>query len=77
MKQKNSLKPKISIIGCGNVGIRYAYAVMIKSLARSIVITDINTKRLKGEVMDLSHSIPYIPSPVEVAAGDYPESLWG
>ncbi len=74
MKQKNSLKPKISIIGCGNVGIRYAYAVMIKSLARSIVITDINTKKLKGEVMDLSHSTPYIPSPVEVAAGDYPDT---
>ncbi len=74
MKQEKGLKPKISIIGCGNVGMRYAYAAMLKGLARSIVITDIDTERLEGEVMDLSHSTPYIPSPVEVAAGDYPDT---
>ena len=74
VKAETRLKPKISIIGCGNVGMRYAYAVMLKGLARSIVITDINTERLKGEVMDLSHSTPYISSPVEVAAGDYPDT---
>lgn len=66
------LKPKVSIIGCGNVGMRYAYALMIRGLARKIVITDIDRSRLEGEVMDLSHGAPYI-SPVEVVAGDYPD----
>ena len=47
------LKPKVSIIGCGNVGMRYAYALIMKGLARSIVITDMDKKRLEGEVMDL------------------------
>jgi len=65
-----TLKPKISIIGCGSVGIRYAYALMIKGLARKIVIVDIDKKRLEGEVMDLSHGAPYV-SPVEIVAGDY------
>ncbi|HRZ13876.1 MAG TPA: L-lactate dehydrogenase, partial [Candidatus Omnitrophota bacterium] len=64
------LKPKVSIIGCGNVGMRYAYALMIRGLARQIVIVDLDRKRLEGEVMDLSHGAPYI-SPVEVVAGDY------
>ena len=64
------LKPKVSIIGCGNVGMRYAYALIMKGLARSIVITDIDKKRLEGEVMDLSHGAPYV-SPVEIIAGDY------
>lgn len=66
------LKPKVSIIGCGNVGMRYAYALMIKGIVRKIVITDIDKNRLEGEVMDLSHGAPYI-SPVEVVAGDYPD----
>jgi L-lactate dehydrogenase len=67
-----NLKPKVSIIGCGNVGMRYAYALMIKGIARQIVIVDLDKKRLEGEVMDLSHGAPYI-SPVKVTAGDYPD----
>jgi L-lactate dehydrogenase len=66
----NELKPKISIIGCGNVGVRYAYALMIKSFARKIVLVDINKAKAEGEAMDLSHGAPYV-SPVEIMAGDY------
>jgi L-lactate dehydrogenase len=72
MDKTTSLKPKVAIIGCGNVGMRYAYALIMKGLARSIVITDLDKKRLEGEVMDLSHGAPYI-SPVEIIAGDYPD----
>jgi L-lactate dehydrogenase len=64
------LKPKVSIIGCGNVGMRYAYALLISGIARQIVIVDLDRKRLEGEVMDLSHGAPYVPA-VEVTAGDY------
>ncbi|MBN1215816.1 MAG: L-lactate dehydrogenase [Candidatus Lokiarchaeota archaeon] len=67
-----NLKPKVSIVGAGNVGMRYAYSLIIKGLARSLVIVDIDKKRLEGEVMDLSHGIPFI-SPVEIIAGDYPD----
>ncbi|MCM8797763.1 MAG: L-lactate dehydrogenase, partial [Candidatus Omnitrophica bacterium] len=72
MEQINELKPKVSIIGCGNVGIRYAYALMIKGIARSIVLVDVDRRRLEGEVMDLSHGAAYI-HPVEVVAGGYPD----
>jgi L-lactate dehydrogenase len=64
------LKPKISIIGAGNVGIRYAYSLMMAGFARSIVIVDIDAKRVKGEVLDLASGLPYV-SPVEITAGDY------
>ena len=67
---EKTLHPKISIIGAGNVGIRYAYALIIKGIAREIVLVDINHKRLEGEVMDLSHTAPYT-SPVNIIAGDY------
>lgn len=68
--KKKSLDPKISIIGCGNVGTRYAYALIIKGIAREIVMVDIDRKRLEGEVMDLSHTAPYT-SPVNIITGDY------
>ncbi|MFW9822314.1 MAG: L-lactate dehydrogenase [Candidatus Thorarchaeota archaeon] len=69
MKQE-SLHPKISIIGCGNVGMRFAYALIIKGIAREIVMVDIDRKRLEGEVMDLSHTAPYT-NPVEIISGKY------
>jgi L-lactate dehydrogenase len=68
----DSLRPKVAIIGCGNVGMRYAYALMIRGIARQITIVDLDKKRLEAEVMDLSHGAPYI-SPVKVTAGDYPD----
>lgn len=66
------LKPKVAIVGAGNVGIRYAYCAIIKGLTRSIVIVDIDKKRAEGEAMDLSHGMPYV-SPVEIYAGGYPD----
>ena len=37
-----NLKPKISIIGCGNVGMRYAYSLIIKGLTRNLIMIDID-----------------------------------
>lgn len=66
----SELFPKISVIGCGSVGMRYTYALMIKGIARKIVLVDLDTSRLEGEVIDLSHSTPFT-SPVEIMAGSY------
>lgn len=66
------LKPKVSIIGAGCVGMRYAYSLMMANLARSIVILDVDKKRLQGEVMDLASCMPFV-SPVDIKAGDYPD----
>ena len=66
------LHPKVSIIGAGNVGMRYAYALILRGLARKLVIVDINKRKLEGDVMDLSHGAPYV-SPVEIDAGNYPD----
>ena len=64
------LKPKVSIIGAGNVGVRYAYALVLSGLAREIVLVDSDRAKAEGEVMDLSHGAPYV-SPVEIFAGGY------
>lgn len=69
----DNLRPKVSIIGAGNVGVRFAYALMIRGIARQIVLVDLDYKKVQGEVMDLSHGAPYI-SPVEIIAGDYQDT---
>lgn len=72
MRPDNEFRPKVSIIGCGNVGMRYAYALMIKGIVRQIVLVDVDRRRLEGEVMDLSHGVAYI-RPVDVISGEYPD----
>jgi L-lactate dehydrogenase len=66
------LKPFVSIIGGGNVGTRYAYALMMRGIARRIVLVDIDRDRADGEALDLSHGAPYV-SPVHIRGGDYPD----
>ena len=38
----DSLKPKIAIVGAGNVGSTFAFSLMISGLAREIVLIDRN-----------------------------------
>jgi L-lactate dehydrogenase len=54
-----SLKPKIAIIGAGNVGSTFAFSLMISGLAREIVLVDKNEILAKGECMDLNHGLSF------------------
>jgi L-lactate dehydrogenase len=47
--------------------------MIIKGLAREMVLVDYNRKKAEGEAMDLSHGAPYV-SPVKIYAGDYPDT---
>lgn len=61
---------KVSIVGSGNVGSTFAFALMSSGLAREIVIVDRNEMRAKGEAMDLSHGASFVP-PTEISYGGY------
>ncbi|MFC1576576.1 L-lactate dehydrogenase [Candidatus Omnitrophota bacterium] len=65
-----SKKPKVAIIGAGNVGSTFAFCMMMKGLAREIVLVDRNADRAKGESMDLSHGASFVP-PVDVYSAGY------
>jgi L-lactate dehydrogenase len=65
----NTLKPKIAIIGAGNVGSTFAFSLMISGLAREIVLVDINKLLAKGECMDLNHGISFAHPTKIYAAG--------
>ena len=62
---------KAAIIGCGNVGSSIAFNFIVKALFSEIVLIDINKDKAIGEAMDLSHGLPYAPSPVYVHQGEY------
>ena len=63
---------KVVVIGCGNVGMAYAYALLNQgSRVDELVLVDINTERVEGEVMDLNHALPYAPLKVDIKVGDY------
>lgn len=63
---------KVVIIGCGNVGMAYAYAILNqRSYVNKLVLIDMNKERTMGEVMDLNHCLPYAPSKISINIGDY------
>ena len=63
---------KIAIIGCGNVGMSYAYALVnSKTNVDELVLIDINKAKAEGEAMDLCHTLPYAPNKLKIYAGDY------
>jgi L-lactate dehydrogenase len=64
-----NLKPKIAIIGAGNVGSTFAFSLMISGLAREIVLIDKNELLAKGECMDLNHGLSFAHPTKIYAAG--------
>ncbi len=46
---------KVSVIGAGAVGTATAYALLIKEVARDVVLYDIATEKVEAEVLDLAH----------------------
>lgn len=63
---------KVIIIGCGNVGMSYAYALLNqKTKVNEIVLIDIQRERIIGEVMDLNHGLAFAPSKLTIRVGDY------
>lgn len=63
-------KPKVVVIGAGAVGTTYMYALLQTGMAEEIALIDLDTNRVEGEIMDLSHGLPFL-APVRIKAGTY------
>ncbi|MFA5095271.1 MAG: L-lactate dehydrogenase [Candidatus Paceibacterota bacterium] len=59
MNDKNNLKQKITIIGAGAVGSTVAYTLMVKNLGSEISLVDINSEKVKGEVLDIGDGLSF------------------
>lgn len=70
MVHTNHHPTKIAIIGTGNVGATFAYALLLNGLPSEIVLIDTNTGKAEGEAMDLNHAMP-LHSPARIWTGKY------
>lgn len=61
---------KVAVVGAGQVGSSFAYALLLHGLVGEIVLIDVNHSRAEGEAMDLNHAVP-LSNPVRIWAGDY------
>lgn len=52
---------KLSIIGAGAVGTSIAYAALIRGVARTVALMDVNADKVAAEVLDLSHGLEFVP----------------
>ncbi|MBE6161465.1 MAG: L-lactate dehydrogenase [Firmicutes bacterium] len=69
------MKNKVVIIGCGNVGMSYAYALLNqKTNVQELVLVDLNKERIEGEAMDLNHCLAFAPTEMKIKAGDYSDT---
>ncbi len=63
---------KVVLIGCGNVGMSYAYALLNQNTSvNELVLIDLNKERIIGEAMDLNHCLAFAPNKIDIKAGDY------
>ena len=62
---------KVMLIGCGMVGMSYAYALLNQNIVDELVLVDVNKEKAMGEAMDLNHGLAFAASSMKIYAGDY------
>jgi L-lactate dehydrogenase len=60
---------KVVIVGAGAVGSTFAYALVASGHADEIVLVDARRELAEGQVLDLVHGLPFVPS-VEIRVGE-------
>lgn len=68
---KQTVGNKIVLIGAGDVGVAYAYALVNQGTCDHLAIIDIDEKKLEGNVMDLNHGVLWSHSRTKVTKGSY------
>ena len=69
------MKNKVVIIGCGNVGSSYAYALLNqRTYVNELVLVDLNHDKALGDAMDLNHCLAFAPSKINIKAGTYEDT---
>ncbi len=62
---------KVSIVGCGRVGMTTAYSILLQGIANEIVLFNRTLERVKGEALDLEHGMTFLDNAKITATDDY------
>jgi L-lactate dehydrogenase len=52
---------KITVVGCGNVGMAIAQTILTQDIADEIALIDAQPDKLRGEMLDLQHAAAFLP----------------
>ncbi|KPQ14287.1 MAG: L-lactate dehydrogenase Ldh [Rhodobacteraceae bacterium HLUCCO18] len=63
---------KVAIIGAGMVGSAAGFALILKGIAKELVLVDIDEARARAEAEDIAHAVPF-SAPAVVRHGGYAE----
>jgi len=66
----DELDMKVTIVGPGKVGMVLAYTLVLRGVAREVVLVGANREKAEGEALDLTHAQAFQQIPVKVRAGD-------
>jgi L-lactate dehydrogenase len=61
---------KVAVVGAGSVGATAAYACLIRGIARTIAVYDINAEKTRAEVLDLQHGLQFVPQATVIGSDD-------
>lgn len=63
---------KVVLVGCGFVGMSYAYQIVTTTNAvNELVLIDVRQDRIEGEALDLRHASAYSNANLKIKAGTY------
>ncbi len=62
---------RVALVGCGMVGMSYAYALLNTDLCNELILIDINEEKARGEAMDLNHGLCFSGSHMKIRAGSF------
>jgi len=66
---------RVCVVGCGNVGMASAFALVQSELIRELVLIDRDADKAEGEALDLRQAIAVpMTAPVKVTAGNYKDA---
>ena len=67
---------RVALVGCGMVGMSYAYALLNSDLCNELILIDINEDKAKGEAMDLNHGLCFSSSHMKIRAGSFEDCAY-
>lgn len=62
---------RVALVGCGMVGMSYAYALLNSDLCNELILIDVNEDKARGEAMDLNHGLCFSGSHMKIRAGSF------
>ena len=62
---------RVALVGCGMVGMSFAYALRNNDICNELILIDVNKEKARGEAMDLNHGLAFTNSHMKIHAGTY------